>query len=231
MIRIQAVYFDAVGTLLFPFPSPAEVYTLLAGKYGAELDLALVRKRIIQGYLLHEEADVASDWAASEEGEWNRWLGIVRHSLPEVNPIEACFAELWEHYRQPSAWRAHPETSEVFEALTRRGIRLGMGSNFDGRLGGLVRAIPEMHPIADRCLISSLIGWRKPSRRFFTEVIRSAACPAEAILFVGDDVRNDYQGARESGLQVRLLDPERKHLEITDRIETLKEILQLPGLN
>lgn len=225
MSRIKSVFFDAVGTLLFPHPSPATVYVNLARRHGAELDESLVRKRIWQGYHLQEEADIASDWAASEEGERHRWFSIVKHSLPEVAALNACFHDLWEHYRFPTAWKVHPEAAEVFGELRSRGIRVGLASNFDGRLGALVEALPELEPIRERCLISSLVGWRKPSPRFFAEVIRSAGCDPEEILFVGDDLRNDYHGAKVSGLRVMLLDPERKHLDVAERIESLKEVL------
>ena len=36
---------------------------------------------------------------------------------------------------------------------------------------------------------------------FFREVIRVADCEPGEILFVGDDVENDYEGARRAGLE------------------------------
>jgi len=56
-------------------------------------------------------------------------------------------------------------------------------------------------------LISSEVGWRKPAAAFFAALCRQADAPPEAILYVGDDRANDYDGTRAAGLQALLVDP------------------------
>ena len=153
-----------------------------------------------------------------------RWRAIVRETLPETLNLDACFAELWEWFRSPSAWSTAPNTGPVLTELARRGFILGMASNFDARLAGIVNAIAELAPLADRCIISSLIGWRKPSLEFFREVTVSAACAPREVLFVGDDVRNDFEGARQAGMRAILVDPE-GNAEVAERIADLRELL------
>jgi putative hydrolase of the HAD superfamily len=73
-------------------------------------------------------------------------------------------------------------------------------------------------------LISSEIGVRKPATAFFTAVISAGGCPPENILFVGDDVENDYDGAASAGLVSLLLDPEYRH-PTRRRIRTVIDLL------
>jgi putative hydrolase of the HAD superfamily len=85
---------------------------------------------------------------------------------------------------------------------------LGMASNFDARLAEIVAAKPEWEPLAERLVISSVAGWRKPAPEFFAQMIAVAGQSAEHILYVGDDRRNDYEGARNAGMRAVLFSPE-----------------------
>jgi putative hydrolase of the HAD superfamily len=142
-----------------------------------------------------------------------------------VDDPVACFQELYAHFAQPSAWRCEPGTASVLAGLAARGCTLGLASNFDARLNGVARGLPELAAVM-HVVISSLIGWRKPAPEFFAILCRTVGVPAEQILFVGDDVVNDYQGAQAAGMLVLLLDPHGK-ADVPDgvRIRSLGEIL------
>src|SRR5262249_58881218 len=94
----------------------------------------------------------------------------------------------------------------VLEELRRRGLVVGVASNFDSRLRRVAAGLPELAPV-DRFVISSEVGWRKPARQFFDAVVREAGCAPGEVLLVGDDTTNDYEGASAAGLRALLLDP------------------------
>jgi putative hydrolase of the HAD superfamily len=100
-----------------------------------------------------------------------------------------------------------PETTDVLSALAARGHVLGIASNFDHRLRGLVEQLPALRPIC-HLVISSEIRWRKPAPAFFAAMCRQAGSSAEQILYVGDDRLNDYEGARAAGLRAVLFVPQ-----------------------
>ena len=60
----------------------------------------------------------------------------------------------------------HPDATVVLRELTDRNYIVGLGSNFDARLLPLIHAFPELTPVREHCIISSLVGWRKPSPSF-----------------------------------------------------------------
>ena len=221
----RAVFFDAVGTLLYPDPSAPVIYAETALRHGLVLSPAEVRARFIAAYRAEEAADAATGWETSEARERDRWRRIVADTLAGVSNPDACFRYLFDHFAQPAAWRVAPDAAEVFTALHRRGLVLGLGSNYDERLWPVLAGFPELDPLRDRVLISSAVGVRKPGAGFFREVARAAGCGALEVLFVGDDIGNDYEGATAAGLPAVLLDPSGRYPEVPHRITRLAELL------
>jgi putative hydrolase of the HAD superfamily len=221
---VRAVFFDAVGTLLFPAEPVVDTYRRIARKHGASIDQQTILIRLRESFAAQERLDAESGWRTSEQREAGRWRQIVCETLREAADPLACFLDLWEHYRHPTAWRCHPDTRLVFAELIHRNVVVGMASNFDARLTALAENIPELAPVRDRLVVSSLVGWRKPAAEFFREVVQLAGFPPERILFVGDDLRNDLEGARGAGLQGLLLDP-MGQTEVSARIAALTDVL------
>jgi putative hydrolase of the HAD superfamily len=134
-----------------------------------------------------------------------RWRRIVGSTLAGVNDPEICFRELFEHFAQPTSWRINPEAAPVIDSLRDRGVILGIGSNYDARLWPVLGGFPALARLGERTVISSEVGYRKPAREFFREVVRLAECEAGEVLFIGDDRANDYEGATEAGLRAILV--------------------------
>jgi putative hydrolase of the HAD superfamily len=198
------IFFDAVGTLLHPDPPAAMVYANIGRRFGSRLDDATIVARFRAAFRRQEEADYAGGLRTDETREVARWRAIVAEVLDDVTEQEACFQELYAHFAKTDAWRCTPETADVLHALSARGHILGIASNFDRRLRGLLAALPDFASIR-HLVISSEIGWRKPALAFFAAMCEQVAAPAEQILYVGDDYRNDYEGARAAGMLALLL--------------------------
>ncbi|HXD87198.1 MAG TPA: HAD-IA family hydrolase [Urbifossiella sp.] len=204
---IRAVAFDAVGTLLFPNPSATEIYRALAERQGVTLAGDDVRRRFVEAYRIEEEADRANRWITSEQRERQRWYTIVTTTLHQLPDPEAAFEELFEHFALPSAWQLHEEAAAAFAALQSRGIVLALGTNYDARINRVVVGMPGLEPLAERVVVSAAVGFRKPAAEFFQEVVRVLGCRSDEVLFVGDDLQNDYDGAQAAGLESVLFDP------------------------
>jgi putative hydrolase of the HAD superfamily len=201
------VFFDAVGTLLHPEPPAPAVYEAVGRRLGSRLDEPIIRARFRAAFRRQEELDYAGNLRTDEPREVARWRAIVREVLDDVADVEACFQELYTHFARADAWRCEPQTAQVLAALAEHGHVLGIASNFDHRLRGLVENMPALRSVR-YLVISSEIGWRKPAREFYTAMCRQAASSPEQILYVGDDLINDYEGARATGMQSILFAPD-----------------------
>ena len=205
---IEGIVFDAVGTLIQPEPSVASAYTEAARRQGIELDREEVRAR----FRVHFQSDGVhagqGTFSTDEATERRRWRQIVAGVLPELPDPDRAFEELWDHFSDPASWRCFPDVAPAIRALKEQGVSLCVGSNFDGRLRGVVRGLPELSTCLDSLVISSEVGYRKPHPEFFRAACDHLGLPPDRVICIGDDVENDVLGAIRAGLSGLLLDRE-----------------------
>ncbi len=200
----RAVFFDAVGTLIEPSPSPAVVYQLAGEGHGIQLDCSTIEQRFSHAFRAEEERDFVAGLCASEGAERNRWRRIVA-AVFEGHHSDDLFDELWHWFARPMAWRTIYDVREALLGLAGPRLALGIASNFDRRLHTVADGLFDLAPIRHR-VISSEVGWRKPSPMFFDAVARAAGCEPGQIVFVGDRPDMDYEAANAAGMRAVLLD-------------------------
>src|SRR5437867_1152954 len=101
---IQAIVYDAVGTLMHVHPSVEAVYAEVGRRFGSRLDRAEIRRRFRAAFAEQEELDRAALWRTNEERERERWRAIVSRVLDDVADGAGCFATLYERFAQSSSW-------------------------------------------------------------------------------------------------------------------------------
>jgi putative hydrolase of the HAD superfamily len=231
---IEAIVLDAVGTLIEPWPSVAEVYTTAALRQGIELDRDVVRTRFRQSFRDDELGETFEALATDELTEFRRWRKIVTSVLPEVPEPERAFEELWNHFGRPDSWRAFPDVGPSLTSLTASGMPIAIASNFDGRLRAVVAGLPELAACQPTLVISSEVGYRKPHPAFYQAVSDHLGHRPESLLMVGDDPENDVVGARRAGLRGVWLDrrerPDESGGSDLIRVGNLASLVSLPGL-
>jgi putative hydrolase of the HAD superfamily len=227
MNDIAFIYFDAGGTLLFPNPGVGEVYAVVGRRFGSRLDADELTRRFRVAFRRQEALDAELGWRTDDWRELERWRAIVAEALDDVTDAEACFEALYLHFTKSEAWVCQVEAATVLRELAARGYGLGVASNFDTRLYQIVGGKPELAPIK-RVQISAQARWSKPAAGFFAAAAEFAETPPARILFVGDDLRNDYDGARAAGFVARLLDLHgRCERPEVDRLAAFADLLPL----
>ncbi len=211
--RIRWIAFDAVDTLIRPNPSVAAIYHLIGARHGSRLALDEVASRFRQAFSHTEEEGVLTCLCPEtdqmghtcENRERLRWQLIVESVLTDVHSREACFEKLFVHFGQPSSWSCFADVEPSLAALSRAGYRLAVSSNFDARLNGVMDALPDLARIELR-IISSLVGHRKPSPRFFESLLAQAGCKSAEVLFIGDKADTDVAAANAVGIPALRID-------------------------
>ena len=135
-----------------------------------------------------------------ERERWRRVVCDVFHEWPQAGG--RLFDELWDHFASGASWRLFDEAAVVWRQLADRGWCLAIGSNFDRRL---IRLCSELPPL-DECrwvFPSSQMGYPKPETGFFRKVERALGLAPRELLLVGDDFRNDIEGAVLAGWHAR----------------------------
>jgi len=197
---VRAVVFDVVGTLVEPWPPVAVAYADVAARHGIATDTAAIAARFRAAWRRQEAVDAGSapPFATSRSREAGRWRAIVADVFSAAPQSEAIFAELWDHFATPAAWRPLAAGSGLVRAARQAGATVVLASNFDERLLAIA---PQIEPLslAGHVFASSELGWRKPAPEFFREIEARLGCEPEELLLVGDDPELDIVAARRAG--------------------------------
>jgi putative hydrolase of the HAD superfamily len=208
-MTIKAIFFDAAGTLIKPARRVGESYGLFAGKYGMEVSVSEISKRFRICFdsapPLAFPGATAANIERLERAWWKELVRRVFEPWDGFDRFDDYFSELFTYFAQSEAWTVYPEVTETLSALKERGVILGVISNFDSRLFGILQGLGAAHWF-EHIFISSRVGHAKPAREiFYTALARHDLKAAEA-LHVGDSEENDFQGALNAGLRGVLID-------------------------
>ncbi len=196
---IEAVVFDAVGTLLYADPPVAEVYHLAGWQHGSQYSREAVGQRLRLAFAASEAGESLVREATSEAHERIRWQAIVAAVFDDIPDAGGpLFDSLWKHFAAAEHWQLYPDAEAVIDKLAGLGLRLAIASNFDRRLHAIRQQMPALARM-ERCFISSEISFPKPDRRFFKAIESELNLPSDKLLLVGDDWTNDILGARAAG--------------------------------
>ncbi|MGE5279095.1 MAG: HAD family hydrolase [Acidobacteriota bacterium] len=124
--------------------------------------------------------------------------------VPPEGRTEAARAVVAEHRRSNLWSRACVNAPEALAALAERGYRLGVISNADGRVLGLLERA-GLSAYLELVVDSAEVGVEKPDPRIFLAATDRLGLPPSACAYVGDIYEIDYVGARNAGLLALLI--------------------------
>ena len=225
------LFFDAVGTLLKPVPDVVTAYHRFGTAHGSRLQPDEIRRRFSQLYpkFFCRSANIDSAQQTSESLERSRWRGLVTELFSDVRPAASLFAELWQHFAQPSSWELYSDVAVTLRLLKEQQIPWGIASNFDQRLNAIIAGIPELAE-AQTVVTSATAGWSKPSAEFFqyaaSKVNKHSNATLSQLWMVGDNQSLDFDAAIACGWQALHLDRDLNAAKEPWQIRSLVEVLE-----
>lgn len=201
---------------------PAKIETVLLDAGGVLLDLDydyLRRLLDARGFevsrdelaVLEARARVEIERRVREGGRvgeaWRDYFrSILGRAAVPPDHHEAIVDSLWEAHHRVGLWTvAIPGAVETVRGLRRRGYRVGVVSNAEGRVetdlesagfDGLLETVVDSHHV----------GVEKPDPGIFAIALERLGARAESTIFVGDVPAVDLDGARAAGIFPLLLD-------------------------
>ncbi len=207
---LRAVFFDVAGTLIVTRERIGLSYARLARRYGLDADDKAVGAAFRRAFNAAPGLAFGPGRDARElrqlEREW--WRRVVHDTFAEFGTFrdfDGYFDALFDFLADPANWKADPEAAPLLSRLKERGHTLGVISNFDYRVYGILDGL-GLAAYFDSLTISSETGWAKPAPEIFKAALgRHAIAPAQA-LHVGDSEQMDLAGAQAAGMAAVLLD-------------------------
>jgi putative hydrolase of the HAD superfamily len=231
---IGGVLFDYGQTLVtFAYPKaellevirhflPTIEETLRAPAPPAEVILEQVFMPLEEFVSSDSEDEV--DWLQATRASWER-AGLA---LPDGLLYEIVDAEqmCWDGIVQ-----IDPDALAVLSELRSRGIRRGICSNAPFPPEMMRRQVRTngIGELMDGIVFSSMVGRRKPAPEMYQAALDAIGISPDRVLFVGNRVREDYEGPRSLGMQAVLYTAHNSE-PAPAGIRSMARLSELPGL-
>ena len=210
----KAVFFDVGGTLLKVHPSVGEVYAKHARRFGFEgsgeelnHEFALAWKELggLESLGKQSGPDV-------EQQFWRTIVKRVFHAHGGLVNFDDYFNIIYKVFLSAENWKVYDDVLEsgILEKLKSRGTTLGVISNWDSRLEGILEAT-SLASYFDFILASTVVGSAKPDRKIFDKALHLASVKPSLACHIGDEPETDILGARRAGIDAILLDRKNTH--------------------
>ncbi len=229
--KIEVIFFDAAGTLFDVRRNVGEIYANLAAKYGKNLSPEKLQQNFIRAFRQQPPMTFPSATPKNELPalEFNWWQNLVLEVFSEFGvfpDFDHYFVEVFEFFRTAQAWKLVDDAQITLQALQERRVKIGLISNFDTRVYDVLRAF-ELLDYFDSIHISSEVGAAKPDPRIFQAALTAHQIDAAQAIHIGDDVRDDAQGAEAVGMTGILFNrqPNQGERVWANQVSALKMIL------
>ena len=201
-VRTKAVFFDVDFTLIYPGPMfRGAGYETFCGRYGMTVDTAKFEAAVMSAAPLLDNPDDARYAADIFVAYTRRIIEGMGGAGPQV---EACAREIYAEWAACQHFHLYEEVPGVLRGLTAAGLRVGLISNSHRCLASFQSHF-DLQGLISASVSSSEHGFMKPHPSIFRAALQLVdAAPDEAVM-VGDDVRQDIEGAERVGMRAVLL--------------------------
>lgn len=208
--EIDAVLFDAGGTLIDLMPPRAEVFAQALHAIGTKASSSDVAAAMARADRNHDEEYARLD-GKDEARFWKMYDEEVAKAVGYRGDFDLLEKQVSTRFDEivPKAenWVAYPDTKPTLERLRARGFTVGLVSNATD-LARRVMDRLDLSQYFEFMVLSEEVGVRKPAPGIFKIALDAAGKPPNRTLFVGDRYAADIVGATRAGMHAVLVDRE-----------------------
>jgi HAD superfamily hydrolase (TIGR01549 family) len=223
-MKLEAVVFDVDFTLAKPGPDLGpEGYRTLGRRFGLDLDPArydAARREAIATLKRHPELD-------HDEEVWILFTERIIEGMGGAGETYACAVEMTRAWERAEHFELFDDALPVLDELRGYGLKLALLSNTGRDLSTFV----AHHGIeVDAILTSRLHGKTKPHETIFRAMLDRLKVAPPAAAMIGDDPKDDVDGARAVGMHAWLVDRDGRFPDHPDRLTDLRALPSALGL-
>ena len=226
----KAVFFDVGGTLIRVHPSVGDVYARYARPFGYSGSVEVLNEGFGAQWKKMGGIESLGDksGAEAERNFWSELVYEVFQPLGGLDRFEEYFDLIFEEFREKFNWQIYEDVieSEILETLKKRGVVMGVISNWDSRLISTLENIGLAHYF-DFILPSAVVGSAKPDKKIFEEALRRSGVAPHEACHIGDEIRTDVVGAEGVGIHPILLDRDNR-FDKADKITSFMDLVGKP---
>jgi putative hydrolase of the HAD superfamily len=232
--NVEAVIFD-YGRTLVTFAYPTDDVLEVLRRVRPRIEHALGRQAPEAEAILRDVLLPLEDHIESPGEDEVKYLDVYRAAWQRAGldlPGDLLYAILDE---EQLAWdravRVDADALQVLSWLGARGIKRAVCSNAPFPPEMMRRQVDTngVGELMDAVLFSSQFGRRKPAPEIYRAALDAVGVAADRALFVGDRVREDYDGPRAVGMRAVICTAHATESP-PEGIPTIASLTDLPGL-
>lgn len=227
----RGVLFDYGGTLV-SFRYPTEDLLEVLREFRPRIEAASGTAAPEADALLHDVLHPLEDYITTMSEDEVEYMDVYRETwrragleLPDglLHDILDAEQRCWDR-----AVQVDPDALPVLSWLGSHGVKRGICSNapFPPAMMRRQLDVNGIAPHVDAVVFSSEVGRRKPAPDVYRAALEAIGTAPEATLFVGDRVREDFEGPTAAGMRAVLVSREGR----SDGIPTIASLAELPGI-
>lgn len=207
--RLRWVLWDVKDTLLRVRKSVGEQYCQEARRVGLAVPAAEIEAAFRRAYRQHSCLYPNYGMAQGLGGQaW--WARVVQNTFSQCGVrdqvlLERLAQNLYHGFSGPENWEVFPDSEKALQGCVSLGLQLGVVSNFDNRLEGILRGCGLLSYFSF-LLTSEMAGVAKPDPAIFRQALQRCGVTATSVAHVGDHYINDYRTAQSLGIHGYLID-------------------------
>ena len=234
-MTIRAVLFDLGNTLVYSHPEV--IFQRILAENGIAISIDEVTDALIRG---NAEFDIEKHEGLSAHEFYTRWNTVHLKHLglkgPRARKLAATINYQWQNYAE---FHLYPDVQETLSKLKKMGLKLGIIT------GGYEEDIEMILPktglaeLFDVKVGVNTAGKRKPNPKAFKYALKQLNLKPSEAIFVGDNLKADYEGAEKVGMMpvlIRRRSPPAQRLftdpcsEISSEIRTIETLDEIFGV-
>ena len=230
-MRDYSIYlFDVGGTLItFDEWRRAQAYTERAAQMGVNVateETLRVLEKLNSELPERSKHLQLSLMPAQEQRAF--WVDFWAEGFRQIGVAEAdalrFVRELLDSVNGGNFQQVFADVVPALDALHARGKRLAVISNFSPNCEALLRDLGLAHYF-EFFIVSGIVGIEKPDARIFELAVRAAKTNVREMVYIGDSVFHDVEGAHGAGMDAILIDRPNRFPDFpTARIRDLREL-------
>lgn len=221
-MKYRAVLFDLGGTLVKTAEVP-RIFKRVLETLGFQVDVERIEKAL---EINKNDLDVEAGQVKLGEAFWTKWNANLLTGVGIENDTEHLAKRISDAWWDHASLELYPDALPTLIDLTARKIPIGLVTNALRNDYEQILHRLKIEPYFDVIVGTDDCRAAKPDPRIFRFVLEKLNLKPSETIFIGDDVRRDYEGSKRAGMKPLLINRYRNRPEDIESISKLTEILR-----
>ena len=234
--KLKLVTFDAMNTLFKVKPNIGKTYCD-AVRHLLSQELTSQQEMTVQESFFTVYKNYSTEYPNFGYGKISSesfWQNIISDSLKSTgckfneDDVELVTVYLYDEYKKADKYSIFPDVFSTLSELEKRGVVMGVISNFDNRLVEILGNL-KLKQYFKFILCSRIEGVAKPYKDIFKKALSISNIAPDEALHIGDNYQLDYVAAKNCGINAMLVNRTKETVNVPeyDQCSFLTDLLKI----